>query len=52
MSAGKKGKAPPVLFTQSTSNDYEQLCALDVLGLADTNESGQQAAYTDFKETL
>ena len=52
MSAGKEDKAPPVLFTQSTSNDYEQLRAIDVLGLADTNENDQQAVYTEFKETL
>lgn len=35
----------PVLFTQSTSSDYEQLCSLDVLGLADTHENDQQAVY-------
>ena len=52
MSAGKKDKALPVLFTQSTSNDYEQLCALDVLGLVDANENDQQAVYNEFKETL
>ena len=52
MSSGREDKDGPVLFTQSTSNDYEQLCALDVLGLADTHENDQQTVYTEFKEQL
>ena len=52
MSPGREDSDGPVLFTQSTSNNYEQLCALDVLGLADTHENDQQAVYTEFTEQL
>jgi hypothetical protein len=37
-----------VFVTQSTLTDYEQLCALDVLGLADSHENDQQEVYEDF----
>ncbi|XP_028419027.1 uncharacterized protein LOC114544609 [Dendronephthya gigantea] len=52
MSSGKEDKDSPVLFAQSTSNDYEQLCSLDVLGLADKHENDQEAVYQEFKEQL
>ena len=42
----------PILLTQSTSADYEQLCALDVLGLADTTENDQLVVFEQFKEQL
>jgi hypothetical protein len=41
-----------VFVTQSTLTDYEQLCALDVLGLADSHENDQQEVYEEFKEQL
>ena len=52
MSSGREEKDGPALLTRSTSTDYEQLCALDVLGLADTHENDQQAVYKEFKEQL
>lgn len=52
MSPGSKDVANPILLTQSTSADYEQLCALDVLGLADTPENNQLMAFEEFKEQL
>lgn len=42
----------PVLLTQSAFTDYEQLCSLDVLGLADTHENEQLPVYEEFKEEL
>ena len=41
-----------MFVTQSTLTDYEQLCALDVLGLADSHENDQQELYEEFKEQL
>ena len=42
----------PTLLTQSTTIDYEQLCALDVLGLPDRNENDQKTVYEEFEEQL
>ncbi len=40
----------PILLTESVTTDYEQLCALDVLCLADSsNENDQQIVYLEFK---
>ena len=52
MSPGRENSDGPVLFTQSTSNDYEKPYALDVLGPADTHENDQQAVYKEFTEQL
>jgi hypothetical protein len=41
-----------VFLTKSASTDYEQLCALDVLGLADSHENSQYEVYEEFKEKL
>lgn len=35
-----------------TQTDYEELCRLDVLGLADSSEHDQLAIYREFKEQL
>lgn len=35
-----------------TQTDYEELCRLDVLGLADSSEHDQLAVYREFKEQL
>ena len=51
MSPGNEGEGP-ILLTQSTTIDYEQLCALDVLGLADRNENDQETVYEEFEEQL
>ena len=50
MSPGKE--EGPILLTQSTTIDYEQLCALDVLGLPDRNENDQKTVYEEFEEQL
>ena len=52
MSPGREVVDSPILLTKTASTDYEQLCALDVLGLADRNENDQQTVYQDFKEQL
>ena len=41
MSPESQDVANPVLLTKSTSANYEQLGALDALGLADTSENDQ-----------
>ena len=45
MSPGQEDQESPL-------TDYEQLCALDVLGLADSHENDQQQVYEEFKEQL
>ena len=52
MSPGREDVSSPLLLTPSVSADYEQLCALDVLGLADTPENDQETVYEEFKEQL
>ena len=52
MSHGREEFTRPLLLTQSTSRDYEQLCALDVLGLADVPENDQETVYQGLKEQL
>lgn len=52
MSPGREDVGGPILLTQSAFIDYEQLCALDVLGLADSHENDQNAVYEEFKEQL
>jgi hypothetical protein len=52
MSPGREEVDSPILLTKSANTDYEQLCALDVLGLADSNENDQQTVYQEFKEHL
>ncbi|XP_020909539.1 uncharacterized protein LOC110247453 [Exaiptasia diaphana] len=41
-----------MLFTQTASCDYKELCRLDVLGLQDTPSGDQQAVYAEFKDQL
>jgi hypothetical protein len=45
MSPGREEVDSPILLTKTANTDYEQLCALDVLGLADSNENDQQTVY-------
>ena len=40
------------MLTQTSQTDYEELCRLDVLGLADSSEHDQLAVYREFKEQL
>ena len=51
MSPGEEREGP-ILLTQSTTLDYEQLCSLDVLGLADRNENGQKTVFNEFEGQL
>ena len=47
---GSEDVDSPILLTESVTTDYEQLCALDVLCLADSsNENDQQIVYLEFK---
>ena len=52
MSPGREDVTSPLLLTRSVSTDYEQLCSLDVLGLADKPENNQGTVYQEFKEQL
>ena len=52
MSPGREEVFSPLLLAQSTSTDYEQLCALDVLGLDDAPENDQDVVHKEFKEQL
>ena len=52
MSPGREDVGSPVLLTQSALVDYEQLCSLDVLGLADSHKNDQFEVYEEFKEQL
>ena len=42
----------PMFFAQTLHVDYDNLCKLDVLGLADSSTGDQSEVYTDFKEQL
>ena len=52
MSPGSESRLDNVYLTRSSSADYEKLCSLDVLGLADKPEGDQQPVYEEFKEQL
>ena len=42
----------PMFFAQISHVDYDNLCRLDVLGLADSSTGDQEEVYADFKEQL
>jgi hypothetical protein len=52
MSPGADFDKTTVLLTQTSQSDYENLCRLDVLGIADSGESDHEMVYQDFKEQL
>ena len=52
MSPGADFDKTTVLLTQTSQSDYENLCRLDVLGIADSGESYHEMVYQDFKEQL
>ena len=52
MSPGREVDTAPLLNTRSTSVEYEQLCSLDVLGLADSPAGDQHEVHREFKEQL
>ena len=41
-----------MLLTQTSQSDYEGLCRMDVLGLADAAENDEGAVHAEFKEQL
>ena len=41
-----------MLLTETSQSDYEELCCLDVLGLADAPTHDQGTVYSEFKEQL
>ena len=50
MSLGQEFDHNRMLLTQTSQTDYEELCRLDILGLADSSEHDQQTVYSEFKE--
>ena len=52
MSPGIDFDRSTMLLTQTAHSDFESLCRLDVLGLADTVENDQNVIYDDLKEQL
>ena len=41
-----------MFMTQTSSLDYETLCRLDVLGIADSASGDEDEVYSEFKEQL
>ncbi len=41
-----------MLYSQTSQSDYEDLCRMDVLGLADASEDDQRFVHAEFKEQL
>ena len=52
MSPGAEFDRKTMLLTQTSQTDYEELCRMDVLGLADTSENDQSMVHSEFKEQL
>ena len=52
MSPGAEFDQKTMLLTQTSQSDYEDLCRMDVLGLADTSENDQSMVHAEFKEQL
>ena len=52
LSPGADSCLSPALLAVNSNADYEKLCALDVLGLADSATGDQNAVYDEFKEQL
>ena len=52
MSPGQEFDCNRMMLTQTSQTDYEELCRMDVLGLADSSEHDQLAVYREFKEQL
>ena len=50
MSPGKEVDLSPMFFTKSSHVEYDNLCKLDVLGLADSSTGDRAEVYAEFKE--
>ena len=46
LSPGQEFNHNRMMLTQTSQTDYEELCPLDVLGLADSSEHDQLAVYS------
>ena len=51
-SPGREIDTTSMLLTQTSRVDFEELCKLDVLGLADSPSGDQGVVYDEFKEQL
>ena len=52
ISAGKEVDLTLMFMTQTSSLEYETLCRLDVLGIADSASGDQDEVHSEFKEQL
>ena len=52
LSPGEEIDTAHMLLTQTSQVDYEELCRLDVLGLADTPQHDQGEVHREFREQL
>ena len=52
LSPGKELDYSAMLFAQTSQSGYEELCRLDVLGLADKPKNYQSEVYSEFQEQL
>ena len=52
MVQSKKVDYTALLLIQASQSDYEELCRLDILGLADSPKHDQQEVYAEFCEQL
>ena len=52
MNPGSEFDHNTMLLTQTSQGDYEDLCRLDILGLADVPEYDQSMVHAEFKEQL
>ncbi len=52
LSPGVEFDHKKMMLTQTSQVDFDQLCRLDVLGLADSAENDQILVYTEFQEQL
>ena len=52
ISPGKEVDLTAMFMTQTSSLDYETLCRLDVLGIADSASGDEDEVYSEFKEQL
>ena len=50
MSPGTVFDRNTMLYSQTSQSDYEELCRMDVLGLADASHSDQRFVHEEFKE--
>ena len=52
LAKGKELDYSAMFLAQTSQTDYEELCRLDVLGLADKPENDQSEVYAEFREQL